>query len=90
MIPFIITMLILLLTFYYLTIFLHLMGACIFHSDLNVRFGVGLIPFYFWFKRRPKIKEKVKTPTKKKPAAKKKTAVKKRVNKTPTNKENSK
>ena len=50
MIKFFITGIIVLLAFYYLTVFLHLMGLQIFHvKEINV--GKSLIPFYYWFKR---------------------------------------
>ena len=50
MIPIIITFILALIGFYYLTVFLHLFGVQIFHvKKINV--GKSLIPFYYWFKR---------------------------------------
>jgi len=51
MIPFVITMFLALLGFYYLTVFLHLMGIKIFHIE-KINVGKSLIPFFYWFKRK--------------------------------------
>jgi len=50
MIPFVITMLLALLGFYYVTVFLHFMGMKIFQAT-EIYVGKSLIPFYYWFKR---------------------------------------
>jgi hypothetical protein len=50
MIKFFISGIIVLMGFYYLTVFLHLMGVQIFHVK-EISVGKALIPFYYWFKR---------------------------------------
>jgi len=50
LIQLIIEILVGLLGFYYLTVFLHLMGVKIFQkADISI--GKSLIPFYYWFYR---------------------------------------
>lgn len=68
MIPFIITMLVLLLGLYYLTIFIHLSEIYpILGDEITISLGVGLIPFYYWFKKAPVKKEPKKKMVKKTP-----------------------
>lgn len=74
MIPFAISMLVLLLGIYYLTIFAHFMGASIF-GKVKVHVGLSFIPFFYWFKSEKKVVKKA--PVKKKKQTKKKKAVKK-------------
>lgn len=40
--------------FYYLTIFIHLMGITLFNRK-DIRLGRALIPFYYWFARNPEV-----------------------------------
>ena len=47
----IIEILVLLLGFYYLTIFLHFFGVTVFFKKAEINPLVALIPFYYWFKR---------------------------------------
>jgi len=50
MIQFATTIVLLLMGFYYLTVFLHLFGVRIF-KKAEINMGRALIPFYYWFKR---------------------------------------
>jgi hypothetical protein len=51
MVPFIITMLIILLGVYYLTIFLHFFGIIVLFKKAKINPIKALIPFYYWFRR---------------------------------------
>jgi len=51
MVPFVITALLALLGFYYLTVVLHFFGVQIFHVK-EISVGKALIPFFYWFKRK--------------------------------------
>lgn len=51
MIPFIISMLVLLLAIYYVTIFLHFFGIIVLFKKAEINVGLALIPFFYWFKR---------------------------------------
>ena len=73
MIPFVISMLVLLLGVYYVTIFLYFMGVKIF-GKVNVHVGLSLIPFFYWFKKEKKV---VKKASVKKKKVKKKNQLKK-------------
>ena len=61
MIPFIITMLVMLLGLYYFTIFLHLSGIYSVLGKFEINLGFALIPFRYWFKKEPKKKVVKKT-----------------------------
>ena len=47
---FVLGIIIFLLAFYYATIFIHLLGIQI-YKKADIRIGLALIPFYYWFKR---------------------------------------
>ena len=83
MIPFVISMLVLLMGIYYVTIFLHFMGVKIF-GKVDVNVGLSFIPFFYWFKKEKKVAKKapVKKKTTKKSVAKKAPVKKKSVKKT--------
>lgn len=83
MIPFVISMLVLLLGIYYVTIFLHFMGVFIF-GKVKVDVGLSFIPFFYWFKKEKKSvakKAPVKKKTTKKSVAKKAPVKKKTIKK---------
>jgi len=82
MIPFIITMLVLLLGVYYLTIFLHFFGFSVF-GKLQINVGLALIPFFYWFSKE---KKNVVQPVVKETVVKKTIVEQKPVVKTPVNK----
>jgi hypothetical protein len=42
--------LVFLLVFYYVTVILHFCGVQIFRK-IEIKVGLALIPFYYWFKR---------------------------------------
>jgi len=73
-------MLMLLFGIYYLTIFIHLIGIAKIFADKDISLGLGLIPFYYCFKKKTVKKKSKKKPIKKKPSVNKgskKTPVKK-------------
>ena len=75
MIPFLITMILLLIGVYFLTIFLHFMGASVFPKDSCINLFLAILPFFYWFKS-PKKKEEIKSPIKKEKKPQRKKVVK--------------
>lgn len=51
MIQFATIIVLVLMGFYYLTVFLHLFGVKMFEEE-EISIGHALIPFFYWFKRK--------------------------------------